>query len=323
MAKKKYRLNPRTLKLEEVKTTLSDRLRKFGWHALTGVVFAIVAVFVVLTLFPSPREKMLSRELQQTKLKYEMMNDRLDQMENVLSDLEHRDDNIYRVIFEAEPIADEQRKAGYGGVDRYKELRGFKNSELMVQTAKRLDRISRRLYVQSKSFDEVINMARKKDKMLESIPAIQPINNKNLTRIASGFGYRIHPIYKTLRMHTGMDFTAPRGTPIYSTGDGKVVRPRKGMSGYGKFVVIDHGYGYKTLYAHMNKVIVNYGDKVKRGEIIGYVGNSGRSTGPHLHYEVRKNEKPVNPVHFFYNDLSPKEYEKVIEISSQVNQALS
>lgn len=323
MAKKKYRLNPHSLKLEEERTTWQDWMKRFGWHALTGTVFAIVAVFVVFTLFPSPRERMLERELKHTKLKYTVMNERLNQMEDVLADLENRDDNIYRVIFEAEPISAEQRKAGYGGAERYKDLQGFENSELLIQTAKRLDRISRRLYVQSKSFDDVIKMARKKDQMLECIPAIQPINNKNLKRIASGFGYRIHPVYKTLRMHTGVDFTAPRGTPIYATGDGKVVRPRAGMSGYGRYVVIDHGYGYKTIYAHMSKVIVRPYQKVKRGEIIGYVGNTGVSTGPHLHYEVRKNDKPVNPVHFFYNDLTPAEYEKVIEISSQVNQALS
>ncbi len=323
MTDKKYRLNPNSLKLEEVKITWRDRLKRFGWHTLTGLMFAMLAVFVMFTLFPSPKERMLERELEHTRLKYKVMNERLNQMEEVLVDLENRDDNIYRVIFEAEPISAAQRKAGYGGADRYKELQGFESSELLIQTSRRLDRISRRLYVQSKSFDDVIKMARKKDEMLERIPAIQPINNKNLTRIASGFGYRIHPVYKTLRMHTGMDFTAPRGTPIYATGDGKVIKPRNGMSGYGRYVVIDHGYGYKTIYAHMSKVIVRPWQRVKRGEIIGYVGNTGVSTGPHLHYEVLKNEKPVNPVHFFYNDLTPEEYEKVIEISSQVNQALS
>ncbi|MCF8331753.1 MAG: M23 family metallopeptidase [Bacteroidales bacterium] len=323
MVKKKYRLNPTSLKLEEVKHSWRDRMKKFGWHALTGTVFAIVAVFVVFAVFPSPRERMLERELEHTRLKYNVMNERLIQIEEVLADLENRDDDIYRVIFEAEPIPDAQRKAGYGGAERYKDLQGYSNSELLTQTAKRLDRISRRLYVQSKSFDEVIKMARNKDKMLNHIPAIQPINNKNLTRIASGFGYRIHPVYKTLRMHEGMDFTAPTGTPVYATGDGRIVKPRNPMSGYGRYVLIDHKYGYQTLYAHMSKVIVRRGQKIKRGEIIGYVGNTGVSTGPHLHYEVRKNDKPVNPVHFFYNDLTPEEYEKVIEISSQVNQALS
>ncbi|MCF8218151.1 MAG: M23 family metallopeptidase [Bacteroidales bacterium] len=298
-------------------------MKKFGWHALTGVAFATLALIIVFMLFPSPRERMLERELAHTKLQYKMMNEQLDQLEEVLADLENRDDNIYRVIFEAEPIPDAERKAGYGGAERYKELQGYENTELLTKTAKRLDKLSRRLYVQSKSFDDVIEMARNKDEMLQHIPAIQPINNKNLKRIASGFGYRIHPVYKTLRMHDGMDFTAPPGTPIYATGNGKVVKPKGSMSGYGNYVVIDHGYGYKTLYAHMNKVIVKPWHSVKRGEIIGYVGNTGVSTGPHLHYEVRKEGKPVNPVHFFYNDLTPEEYEKVIEISSQVNQALS
>ncbi|MFO8054877.1 MAG: M23 family metallopeptidase [Bacteroidales bacterium] len=323
MAKTKYKLNSNTLRLEEVRTTWSDRIKLLGWHTLSGLAFAIVAVVVVFMLFPSPRERMLERELEHSRLQYNVMNERLNQMEEVLVDLEHRDDNIYRVIFEAEPISKGERKAGYGGTDRYKDLQGYENSELFVQTASRLDRISRRLYVQSKSFDDVIVMARKKEQMLESIPAIQPINNKNLKRIASGFGYRIHPVYKTMRMHAGIDFTAPRGTPIYATGNGKITKPDEGMAGYGKHVVLDHGYGYKTVYAHMNKVIVRRGQHVKRGEIIGYVGNTGVSTGPHLHYEVRKNGKPVNPVHFFYNDLTPEEYEKVIEISSRVNQALS
>ncbi|MGM0612963.1 MAG: M23 family metallopeptidase [Bacteroidota bacterium] len=323
MASKKYRLNPNSLKFEEVKVTWRDRMKKFGWHALTGIAFATLALVIVFMLFPSPRERMLERELAHTKLQYKMMNEQLDQLEEVLADLEDRDDDIYRVIFEADPIPDQERKAGYGGADRYKELQGYENTELLTETAKRVDKLSRRLYVQSKSFDDVIEMARNKDKMLQHIPAIQPINNKNLKRIASGFGYRIHPVYKNLRMHDGMDFTAPPGTPIYATGNGKVVKPKKSMSGYGEYVVIDHGYGYQTLYAHMSKVIVKPWHKVKRGEIIGYVGNTGVSTGPHLHYEVRKEGKPVNPVHFFYNDLTPEEYEKVIEISSQVNQALS
>ena len=158
--------------------------------------------------------------------------------------------------------------------------------------------------------------------MLACIPAIQPVSNKELRRIASGFGYRYHPIYKTLRMHTGMDFSAPRGTPIYATGNGKV-KSTKRKSGYGKTCVVDHGFGYKTLYGHMSKIIVKRGQKVKRGEIIGYVGSTGTSTSPHLHYEVRINDKPVNPVHYFFNDLSPEEYEKVIEISSRINQSLS
>ncbi|MFO8086561.1 MAG: M23 family metallopeptidase [Bacteroidales bacterium] len=323
MSQKKYRLNPNSLKLEEVKLTWRDRLKRFGWHALSGIVFAVVAVYLVFTFFPSPREHMLERELKHSELKYNMMNERLEQMAHVLSDLENRDDDIYRVIFEAEPIPDAQRKAGFGGAERYKDLQGYNNSELLTQTAKRLDRISRRLYVQSKSFDDIVKLARNKDDMLKHIPAIQPLNNKDLTRIASGFGYRIHPIYKTLKMHEGMDFTAPTGTPIFATGDGRVVRPGKSMSGYGKFVKIDHNFGYKTIYAHLSKVIVRPGQRVKRGDIIGYVGNTGLSTGPHLHYEVHKNDKPVNPVHFFYNDLTPEEYEKVIQISSQVNQALS
>ncbi len=323
MAGKRYKLNPNTLTLEEVRITWKDRVKTLGWHAFTGTMVAVVALFIGFTLFPSPRENILKRELDNVELNYKMMNERVDQMERVLADLEYRDDNIYRVIFEAEPISASERSAGYGGADRYRHLQGFESTDLLTETAKRIDRMSRRLYIQSKSFDDVIVMARKKEDMLESIPAIQPVNNKDLTRIASGFGHRIHPIYKTLRMHTGIDFTAPVGTPIYATGNGRVVRPRKNMAGYGRYVLIDHGYGYKTLYAHMNEVIVRRGQRVKRGEIIGYVGNTGVSTGPHLHYEVWKNDNPVNPVHFFYNDLSPEEYEKVIKIASRINQSLS
>ena len=232
-----------------------------------------------------------------------------------------RDDNIYRVIFEADPIPSSIRKAGFGGVNRYKDIRNFSNTELVIEAAKKADKLSKQLYIQSKSFDEVIDLAKNKADMLASIPAIQPIANKDLSRMASGYGYRLHPIYKTRRLHTGMDFTAPQGTPIYATGDGKVAKVRRSRRGYGNHVIIDHSYGYQTLYAHMTKYIVYRGQKVKRGEIIGYVGSSGTSVAPHLHYEVMKNKRKINPVNYYYNDLSPEEYEKMLEISSQNNQS--
>jgi len=323
MSKGRYRINPETLELERVRLKGKDLLKRGVYYLLGGVVFATIVLFFAYSFFDSPKELMLNRENQQYAMQLELMNKRLDQLSSVLKDIEERDDNIYRTIFEAEPVPVEERTAGIGGVDRYKNLKGYKNTELITKTAMKIDQLSRELYVQSKSFDEVYNLARNKAKMLASIPGIQPVSNKDLKRIASGFGYRIHPIYKTLRMHEGIDFTAPIGTPIYATGNGTVERLKSRMSGYGKVVKIDHGYGYETLYAHMSKIIVRPGQKVKRGEIIGYVGNTGRSTGPHLHYEVIKNKKPVNPVHFFYQDLTPEEYEKVIEISSRPTQSMS
>ena len=243
------------------------------------------------------------------------------QIDLELDDIQQRDDNICRVIFEADPIPSSIRKAGFGGVNRYKDIRNFSNSELVIEVTKKADKLSKQLYIQSKSFDEVINLAKNKADMLASIPAIQPIANKDLGRVASGYGYRIHPIYKTRKLHTGMDFTAPQGTPIYSTGDGKIEKVKRSRKGYGNHVIIDHGYGYQTLYAHMKKYIVYRGQKVKRGEIIGYVGSTGTSVAPHLHYEVMKNKRKINPVNYYYNDLSPEEYNKMLEISSQNNQS--
>ena len=239
----------------------------------------------------------------------------------MLKDIQERDNTIYRVIFEAEPIPVSIREAGYGGVDRYNKLRDYYNADLIVDVTKKVDQLSKQLYVQSKSYDEVWQLVKNKANMLSSIPAIQPVSNKDMTRVASGYGWRIHPIYKTEKLHTGMDFTAPVGTEIYATGNGTVVKVEKDGRGYGNNVIINHGYGYQTLYGHMSKFSVRPGQKVKRGDLIGSVGNTGTSTGPHLHYEVHKNGNPVNPVNFYYNDLSPEEYAKMLEISSQAGQA--
>ena len=278
-------------------------------------------IFVFFTFFDSPKEKMLNREIENMVFQYNQIKDKLNQISLVMADLQNRDDNIYRVIFEAEPIPNSIRKAGYGGVNRYEALKGYNNSDLIINTTKKLDQISKQLYIQSKSFDEIIELAKHKSEMLAAIPAIQPVSNKNLSRMASGFGPRIDPIYKTKKFHAGMDFSAKTGTPIYATGNGKIIRVRKSRKGYGNHVKIDHGYGYVTLYAHMQKYIVKKGQKVKRGEVIGYVGNTGKSVAPHLHYEVHKNGKKVNPVNFFYNDLTSEEYEKMIILSSQNNQS--
>ncbi|HRS38731.1 MAG TPA: M23 family metallopeptidase, partial [Bacteroidia bacterium] len=295
-------------------------LRVFGWLA-TAVVFGALIMLVAYNVFDSPKEKRLKRQLEESTLQLELLKQRADQVEAVLGDLQERDNTIYRVIFEAEPIPQSVREAGFGGAERYRNLRSDYNGELLVDVTKRIDKLSKQLYVQSKSFDEVWDLVKNKNNMLASIPAIQPVANKDLTRVASGYGMRIHPIYKTEKMHTGMDFTSPVGTEIHATGNGVVNKVEYDGRGYGNNVIISHGFGYQTLYGHMSKILVRPGQKVSRGDLIGYVGNTGTSTGPHLHYEVLKGGKPVNPVNYYYNDLTPEEYQTMLEISSKAGQS--
>jgi len=278
-------------------------------------------MLVSYNFFDSPKEKRLKRALEESSYQFELLKQRTEQMEMVLNDIQERDNTIYRVIFEAEPIPASVRAAGYGGVDRYNALRNMYNSNVVVDMTKKVDRLSKQLYIQSKSYDEVWDLVKNKATMLASIPAIQPVANKDLKHMASGYGMRMHPIYKTVKMHTGMDFTAPVGTEIYATGNGTVSKIELNGRGYGNNIVVDHGYAYETLYGHCSRIIVRQGQKVKRGDLIGYVGNSGSSTGPHLHYEVRKHGDPINPVNFYYNDLTPEEYQKVLEISSMPGQS--
>lgn len=321
MAKIKYKYNPHTLNYEKIQLTIKDKLKKIFSYMLVGLFFAAVILALAYTFIDSPKELSLKRENAQLRKQYELLNRDLDQLSNVLSNIEKRDDNIYRQILESEPIPDNVRKAGVGGVNRYSNLEGYKFSDLVINTNKRLDQIAKRMYVQSKSFDEVVKLAKNKEKMLASIPAIQPVPNKNLKRMASGYGYRMHPIYKVKKMHWGMDFSAPKGTEVFATGDGTVEDVIVSRRGYGRHVVINHGYGYKTLYGHMSKIMVKPGQKVKRGDVIGLVGNSGVSTAPHLHYEVIKDGKKINPANFYFNDLTPEEYDKMIEMSSHTNQS--
>lgn len=322
MSKVKYRYNTKSLTYEKVEISWQRKLLTVLSFLLTGLVFGSIFFFLAYTYIDSPKEKELKRENKKLQMKYEFLNSQLDEIAAVLDDIEERDDNIYRVIFEAEPIAENIRKAGFGGINRYRDLEGYRSSELMTNTTEKMDKIMKQLYIQSKSFDEVIDMAMKKKEMLASIPAIQPVSNNDLKRMASGFGYRIDPHYKTRAFHAGMDFTAPRGTPIYATGDGVITRADNSAKGYGNHVRIDHGYGYVTLYAHMWKIKVRVGQKVKRGDIIGLVGNTGKSVGPHCHYEVRKNGDPLNPVNFYFNDLSPDQYEVMVEMANASNQSL-
>lgn len=317
-----YRYNPKTLIYEKVEVGFSRRFFRFLSYVVTGSVFAAVVMLFAYSYFDSPKEKQLKRENSQLQLQYDILNKKIEQFSVILEDIQNRDDNIYRVIFEAEPIPATIRKAGFGGVNRYKHLEGYKNSELVTETTKRLDNVAKQLYIQSKSFDEVYSLAKQKEKMLASIPAIQPLSNKDLTRMASGFGYRVDPVYKTNKFHSGMDFTAPAGAEVYATGNGKVVFIERAANGYGNHVIIDHGFGYQTLYAHLSSIDVRPGQQVKRGDIIGKVGNTGKSVGPHLHYEVVKNNVKINPVNFYFNDLTAEEYEKMILISSASNQAL-
>ena len=322
MAKIKYYYDTKTLSYKPIKLNSSEKIRGYFIFFLSSILLSFFILLIFYQFFDSPKEKRLKLEIQNLTSQYEVINNDMHQVETVLDEIQERDDNIYRVIFEADPIPTSIRKQGFGGVNRYEKLLGLSNSELMINTSKKIDQLTKQLYLQSKSFDEVIDLAKNKSNMLASIPAIQPVANKDLKRMASGYGYRIHPIYKTRKMHYGMDFSAKTGTEIYATGDGIVSKIKRSKRGYGNYVKINHGFGYETLYAHMSKYIVKRGQKVKRGEVIGYVGNSGISTAPHLHYEVRKDNKKINPMNFYYNDLSPEEYEKMLEISLQSNQSL-
>ena len=321
MARIKYRFNTKTLSYEKIEADWKQRSLKISTFLVASLFAGFIFFFIGAKYFDSPKEKLLKQENSQLKAQYDILNKRMSQAEEVLADVQKRDDDIYRVILEAEPIPKEIRTAGFCGVNRYKNLQGLKNSELIVESAKKLDQITKQLYIQSKSYDDVIEMAMAKEKMIASIPAIQPVSNSDLRRMASGYGMRMHPIYKRMKMHTGMDFSAERGTEIYATGAGKVVHTETSRRGYGNNIIIDHGYGYKTLYAHMSSFNVRQGQEITRGQTIGYVGNTGTSVAPHLHYEVWKDDQKVNPVNFYFNDLTPAEYERMIEFSSQQTQS--
>jgi murein DD-endopeptidase MepM/ murein hydrolase activator NlpD len=322
MAKKeKFKFNPESLKYDRIEFNTSDRLLRVLAYLGGSLILAFLYILIFSQFFGTPTERKLKRENHQLVSQFEVMTKKLEQIQAVVTDLEERDDNLYRTIFEAEPISNSIRIQGVGGVDRYANLEGFDYSNLVINTAKELDALTKRIYIQSKSYDDLIKMAKNKDVMLASIPAIMPISNKDLKRTASGWGWRIHPIYKTRKFHYGMDFTAPTGTEIYSTGDGKVIQVKKSRRGYGNKIVIDHGFGYRTLYGHLSRFNVKRGQKVKRGDVIGYVGSTGLSTAPHLHYEVQQNGKKVNPLNYYNNDLTAEEYERMIELSANSGQS--
>ena len=324
MSKVKYYYDPDTLSYRKIEPKKSRRYRNMFLFLLGASLFGLFGlIFLLNTSFVNtPRELSLQREVTNYELQFELMNKKMQQIEQVLANIEDRDNNIYRLYFEANPIPEEQRRAGFGGVNRYKSLEGYNNSEMIIASTRRLDIIQKQLVIQSKSLDEITKLAEEKENLLAAIPAIQPINNDQLTRMASGFGWRSDPFTKARKMHWGMDFTSPRGTPIYASGDGEVARADNSASGFGKHIRIDHGYGYLTIYAHLSQYNVKKGQSVKRGDLIGFVGSTGRSQAPHLHYEVWKDGIRIDPINFYYGSLSAEEFENMLKYAKQENQSL-
>ena len=317
----KYKFNPESLSFDKVKLSVKSVLIRSFAYFIGSVFIAVIYWLLFAVLFDSPKEKLLKREIEQMSIQYDLMNKEMGNVEKVLDDIQQTDDNLYRTIFGAEPVPATVRRVGEGGVNRYTNLEGYSNSQLVIESAGRLNRIQRQLYLQSKSFEEIVQMVQNKEDMLRAIPAIMPISNKDLTRTASGFGLRMHPIYKIVRFHYGMDFTAPLGTDVYATGDGTVSVVQSSQRGLGKHITIDHGFGYTSTYAHLNDFNVRRGQKVRRGDIIGYVGNTGTSVANHLHYEIKLNENYVDPVNYYFEDLTPDEYDRMIGIASKTGQS--
>lgn len=324
MKKVKYYYDAENLAYRKIVTKKRKRFGYIALFLLSSGLFGLLAFVALLNTpyFETPKDRLQAREIENLQLRYAILNKQMDEMDAVMEQIAERDNNLYRVYFNSSPIPDEQRKAGFGGVNRYKDLEGYNNSELVRNTTKRVDILSKQLAIQSKSLDEILKLAGEKEKLLAAIPAIQPVKNEQLKQMASGFGYRSDPFTKIRKFHAGMDFSAKRGTPIYATGDGVVERADNTASGYGNHIVIRHGYGYETLYAHLSKYKVRRGQKVKRGDVIGYVGSTGRSEAPHLHYEVHKNGEVVNPLNFYYGNISAAEFAAISQLANQENQSL-
>jgi murein DD-endopeptidase MepM/ murein hydrolase activator NlpD len=319
--KNKYKINPQTLALEQVEHGLRYWLRQTGIYIFGGIVLGVVFLYLFLYFFPSPREKQLLKEKETIQSQMEMLNSQVDQMQIVMTDLQQRDDNLYRVLFGAEPIPLSIRQGTQRKIDYYEQLGQMTNSQLVADLALKIDILEKELYVQAKSYDEIVELTKTKEIRMEHIPAIQPVMNKDLKRVASGYGMRIDPVYHVRRFHQGMDFTAPTGTEVFATGNAKV-EFAGWKQGYGNTVILDHGYGYKTLYAHLYKILVRKGQKVRRSDVIALVGNTGKSTGPHLHYEVRLNGRAVDPRNYYFYDLSPEEYDQMIQLSNNFGEML-
>jgi len=322
MSKVKYYYDSESLSYRKIERKKRTTVKYAFMFLLASSLFGFLFVFIASQYVESPKERALKRELQNAQLQFQLLNKKMSEAEAVLTNVADRDNNIYRVYFEANPIPDEQRKAGFGGINRYKKLEGFDNSKLIIETNKRLDILQKQIVVQSKSLDEIAKLAEEKEKLLAAIPAIQPVRNEDLKRMASGFGMRSDPFTKARKMHWGMDFSAPRGTPVYATGDGVVVRADAGATGYGRHIRINHGYGYVSLYAHLYKYNVKKNQKVKRGDLIGFVGSSGRSEAPHCHYEIFKDKQRINPINFYYGSLTAEEFDELLKHASLENQSL-
>lgn len=324
MSKVKYFYDPDTLSYRKIEAKKSRKYRNISLFLLGSFLFGLLGLTVLLNtnFINTPKELSLQREARNYELQFDLLNKKMEQVEHVLANIEDRDNNIYRLYFEANPIPDEQRNAGFGGVNRYKSLEGFNNSEMISATTKRMDIIQKQMVVQSKSLDEITKLAAEKERLLAAIPAIQPISNEDVTRMASGYGWRSDPFTKARKMHFGMDFTAPKGTPVYATGDGTVTRADSKSAGYGNHIRIDHGFGYISLYGHLSKYNVTSGRRVKRGDLIGFVGSTGRSEAPHLHYEIFKDDQRINPINFYYGSLTAEEFEDMLKTASQENQSL-
>ena len=321
MKKIKYFYNTYTLRYEKLVTPLRVKLlRLFGFLA-TVAVSAVIIVAIAFRYIDSPKEKFLQQENADMRQDYTLLNKQVLQLQQQMSELENRDNNVYRSIFEAQPVHDSARLKEVEKDKELKLVQSMSQDGLIKSITSQINNLSRLVVYQQKSFTEIENMVKNKEKLLAAIPAIQPVSNKDLTRIASGFGYRIDPVYKVTKLHAGLDFAAPIGTPIYATADGVVKEADFNEGGYGNHVVINHGYGYETLYGHMLRMKVRPGQKVKRGEVIGYVGSTGKSTGPHCHYEVHKNGTPVDPVYYFYNDLTPEQYDRLLKLAATGNQS--
>lgn len=321
MTKRKYVINPDTLAMEREKHGFTYWLQQSGWYLLGGICIGLVFFFLFFMLFPSPREKQLEQANRNLTAQLDVMSLRVDQMQLVMSDLSQRDDNLYRVVLGAEPVPLSIRQGATHKISYYDEIAAMTNSQLAADLTRKVDLLEKEVYVQAKSYEQVIEMTKNKEIRLENIPAIQPVLNKDLTRVASGYGWRVHPIYHTRKFHQGMDFTAPIGTDVFATGNARVSFVGW-KQGYGNTVMLDHGFGYVTLYAHLYKQLVVVGQRVKRGDVIALVGNTGMSTGPHLHYEVRFKGSRVDPRNFYFIDLSPEDYDKMVQLSNNFGEAL-
>ncbi|HEX5023873.1 MAG TPA: M23 family metallopeptidase [Agriterribacter sp.] len=321
MKKIKYYYNTNTLRYEKLVVPLRVKLLRILGFLAAALVTALIIVAIAFRVIDSPKEMIMRKENERIKNDYRLLNSNVRLLQQQMAELEKRDNHVYREIFESNPIPDSARAKRMEKQQGVQLAESMENNELAHSIAATLDNLTSRIAFQKKSYEDIEVMIKDKEKLLAATPAIQPVSNKDLSRIASGFGYRIDPVYKTVKMHAGLDFAAPQGTPIYATADGVVRLAGNTGNGYGNHVIINHGYGYETLYGHQYRIKAKVGQRVKRGELIGWVGSTGKSTGPHLHYEVHKNNRHIDPIYFFYNDLTPEQFDRILKIAASGNQS--